>query len=255
MTLGNEPERFRVSLGDSKGEVTIVAVHGVGDPVPGSLLGGLEEAITRYWDTHLRRKGPQPSFRSLVETVDGRSLEVRRTVVSGKTVLLVDANWADIGRAPKDWWAQIAYTMKLLVGTVFLAAGGGEDRRFRLFFGQLYALAICLFLPALAALPLISLAAIIPIRWAFILAAATLAGAFGWLAWYLRTFSRMAGIGSALAVILVIAGTGAHLAEVSLMPRPAREARGGSVCLNGFRAAVKWISALVTPPPGLASSG
>ena len=28
--------------------------------------------------------------------------------------------------------------------------------------------------------------------------------------------------------------------------------RGGSVCLNGLRAIVKWISALVTPPPGLA---
>ena len=31
--------------------------------------------------------------------------------------------------------------------------------------------------------------------------------------------------------------------------------RDGSVCLNNFRAAVKWISALVTPPPGLASAG
>ena len=31
--------------------------------------------------------------------------------------------------------------------------------------------------------------------------------------------------------------------------------RGGSVCLNSFRAFAKWISALVTPPPGLASAG
>ena len=35
----------------------------------------------------------------------------------------------------------------------------------------------------------------------------------------------------------------------------ANEVRSGSVCLNSFRAAVKWISALVTPPPGLASAG
>jgi transposase len=34
-----------------------------------------------------------------------------------------------------------------------------------------------------------------------------------------------------------------------------RANRGGSVRLNSFRAAVKWISALVTPPPGLASAG
>ena len=30
--------------------------------------------------------------------------------------------------------------------------------------------------------------------------------------------------------------------------------RGGSVGLNSFRGAVKWISALVTLPPGLASA-
>jgi hypothetical protein len=30
------------------------------------------------------------------------------------------------------------------------------------------------------------------------------------------------------------------------------ESRGGSVCLNSLRAIVKWISASVTPPPGLA---
>jgi uncharacterized membrane protein len=31
--------------------------------------------------------------------------------------------------------------------------------------------------------------------------------------------------------------------------------RGGSVCLNSFLLAVKWIPALVTPPPGLVSAG
>jgi hypothetical protein len=31
--------------------------------------------------------------------------------------------------------------------------------------------------------------------------------------------------------------------------------RGRSVCLNNSRAVVKWISALVMPPPGLASAG
>ena len=31
--------------------------------------------------------------------------------------------------------------------------------------------------------------------------------------------------------------------------------RGGSVCLNNSRVVVKWISALVMPPPGLASAG
>ena len=34
-----------------------------------------------------------------------------------------------------------------------------------------------------------------------------------------------------------------------------RSIRGGSVCLNSFRAAGEWISALVMPPPGLASAG
>ncbi len=33
-----------------------------------------------------------------------------------------------------------------------------------------------------------------------------------------------------------------------------RYERGGSVGLNSFRVVAKWISALVTPPPGLASA-
>ena len=36
---------------------------------------------------------------------------------------------------------------------------------------------------------------------------------------------------------------------------PSSTDRGGSGNLDSFRAAVKWISALVTPPPGLASAG
>lgn len=36
--------------------------------------------------------------------------------------------------------------------------------------------------------------------------------------------------------------------------RRGEEARRGSVCLNSFRAAAKWISALVTPRPGLAGA-
>ena len=47
---------------------------------------------------------------------------------------------------------------------------------------------------------------------------------------------------------------GGEIVEGAPVTAISRGDRGGSVGLNSFRAAAKWISALVTPPPGLASA-
>jgi hypothetical protein len=214
---GGQPE-YGVRLDDDAPfDVAIIAVHGVGDPEPGSLLGNLEEAITRYWEVDLKQLGPQPGFERLVDVLDGRRLELRRTMVNSKRVVLVDANWADIGRAPKQWWAQIPYSLKLLVGTVVLAADGGA-RAPVLIFGLIFSWAFRLFLPAIAALPLISLAGILPNSWIFGLAAAVVAAALVAIAWYLREFDGPATAGNAIAAAVVVALAVAHLCGVPLMP-------------------------------------
>lgn len=198
---------------DDQTTLHVVAIHGVGAPEPGARLADIKNGLIKWEVDRFPGRQDRPDPKRGDTPIGGRDVHYLQTELDlgkgNRRVRIYDANWSDIGLAPKTPWRLLPFLLQLLVIAVRVGGCGWKDGKAGkwLFCGAAFRLLFSCVLIWLSFPVLLSLAAALLNDDVFIVATLFLAGAAGLLAWVLLKVDPFA-FGSGLVVFFIILALG-----------------------------------------------